>query len=385
MTIAPAHTATRNATLDDMVATLRAQHAEKLDVVVPANKLACVGGVLMLDGTEPLITDDGVSETVGFYRPTIVFDEGISRILSIPLAYVRRLRLERVDLYDANVNGWLAGDGSTGPDPRKFLIRLFRGSDGGEGVARSIHSDSYARIDNFDTLVAALTGIENSGIHVQVGRTDLTDRRMYVEFTAPEVNALAPTLLGNYTSPFSGLSGLDLPIVFAGFILENSETGCGAYKLTPRLVAQVCTNGMTRTFDAVRAIHRGSALDEGVIKWSMATQRKLLDFITAKTTDAVNTFLTPEYVEGVVAELEEKSGTPVSEPVEAVKKLGKELAFDEATSNGVLQHFLMGRDLTAGGVLHAVTSYAQTVEDADVAHELEEAGMKAFAMAARGL
>ncbi|MEU7912281.1 hypothetical protein [Microbispora bryophytorum] len=32
--------------------------------------------------------------------------------------------------------------------------------------------------------------------------------------------------------------------MFAGFVISNSETGCGAFTITPRLLVQVCRNGM---------------------------------------------------------------------------------------------------------------------------------------------
>ena len=44
------------------------------------------------------------------------------------------------------------------------------------------------------------------------------------------------------------------PIVFAGFVISNSETGGGAFSVTPRLVVKVCNNGLTITADALRAI-----------------------------------------------------------------------------------------------------------------------------------
>ena len=48
-------------------------------------------------------------------------------------------------------------------------------------------------------------------------------------------------------------------MVFAGWVLSNSETGCGAFTITPRLVVHVCRNGMTITKDALRAVHLGAA------------------------------------------------------------------------------------------------------------------------------
>ena len=58
-------------------------------------------------------------------------------------------------------------------------------------------------------------------------------------------------------------------------------------------MVQVCRNGLTITRDAMRAVHLGERLDEGVVTWSGNTQDKTLALITAKTTDAVTTFLDP--------------------------------------------------------------------------------------------
>ena len=39
-------------------------------------------------------------------------------------------------------------------------------------------------------------------------------------------------------------------------------------------------------------------------------------------------------------------------------------------------------DVTAGGVMHAVTSVAQTLPDADAAHEMESQAVRALGIAA---
>jgi cell wall-associated NlpC family hydrolase len=84
-------------------------------------------------------------------------------------------------------------------------------------------------------------------------------------------------------------------VVFAGFAVANSETGCGACTITPRLVAQVCANGMTITRDAMRAVHLGERVEEG-IRWSGDTLDRQLTLVTAKARDAVTAFLSPGYV-----------------------------------------------------------------------------------------
>jgi hypothetical protein len=391
-------TSTRNATLEDLAGLLKMQHARKIDVVAPASKFVSRDGVIEIEGTEAILTDDGVTTADGRYVPTTVFDEGVSDKLGIPLPYVRRLRAERPDLYDANVNGWLHGRrvARTGgiasgqpqvevlhpEDPRSFLLRCFRPDDeGGTGIARAMLSDRYSVMDNLDVLVAALDGVRKAGVSIDVAGCDLTDRKMYVKIVAPEVQALAPSLLRGYRSPYSGLSGSENPTVFAGFVLSNSEVGGGAFSITPRLVVQVCTNGMTITKDALRAVHLGGKMDEGTIRWTEDTEQKNIALVTAKTRDAVATFLDVEYMQKVIAGLEEQAGKPLDNAAEAVKIVAKRLTFDQATTDGVLDHFIRGGQVTAGGVMQAVTSYAQTIEDADKAYDVEAQGVRAMELA----
>jgi hypothetical protein len=196
----------------------------------------------MVDGTDPELGPDGVTMTTGTYTPTEVCDQGLADKLGIPAAYLRRTRQDRPGLYDANVNGWLDSDS------RKFLIRCLRAADStSPGAARAFLSDGYKRIDNLDVLLAALDGVRQAGVPVEIDGCDLTERRMYVRVVCDQVSALAPALLEGYRSPFTGAAGADNPLVFGGFVISNSETGCGAFTLTPRLVVQVCRNGMTVT------------------------------------------------------------------------------------------------------------------------------------------
>lgn len=379
-------TTARNATLDDLAIMLTEQQARKVDVVAPASSITASGGRLVISGAEPVLTPDGVDLGDGVYIPTAVCDEGISEKLGIPTAYLKRMRADRPDLYDANVNGWLHGTLETwtdeespyAADTRNFLIRCFR-ADNGDGIARAFLSDKYARIDHLDALTAALSGVEQAGVEVQIVGADLTDRRMSVKVQSDAVQALAPTLLKGYRSPFTGASGDENPVMFAGFVIGNSETGGGAFTITPRMVIQVCANGVTIAKDALRAVHLGGKLEQGVVEWSRETQAKMLDLITSKTTDAVRTFLNVDYMTKTIASLEEEAGKPV-ESVDEVKELGKALAFSQEQIDGVLGHFIKGGQMTRGGVLNAVTSFAQTVEDGDDANAMEAVAVKVLSL-----
>jgi hypothetical protein len=49
----------------------------------------------------------------------------------------------------------------------------------------------------------------------------------------------------------------------------------------------------------------------------------------------------------------------------------------------ILSHFIKGGQLTSGGVLQAVSSAAQTIEDVDRAHEFLGTAVDAMKVAAR--
>ena len=142
----------RNTGLEGLVDMLQKQHVRKIDMVVPATNLLSEGGEIEVTGVQPILSEDGVTEGNGLYVPTPVFDEGVSTKLGIPLTYVRRLRADRPDLMDANINGWLHGHQADvsydetarreynvpDPDPRSFLFRAFRGDGEDKGVARAL-------------------------------------------------------------------------------------------------------------------------------------------------------------------------------------------------------------------------------------------------------
>lgn len=378
----------RNATLDTLVTELSEQQARKVDLIVPARDLWAHNGQVVVKGAgEPVISDSGVTPTHLTLAASTVYDDGVCGKLSLPRAYVRQLRDSgRNDILDTMINRTLHGNtdlGVTGDD-RRFLLRTFTGTPGGSGLglARALLSDSYKTIDHWDVLMAAINGMQEAGLDAHVVRdADLTDRRMYVKIVAPEISALAPELLKDYKSPFSGNRGADNPTVFAGFVLSNSETGGGAFTITPRLEVEVCTNGMTITADAVRKTHLGAKLeDDGVVKYSESTLRKNLELITAQTADAVRTFLDTDYMNKVIQRLTAKAGQPVGKPQDFVTQVTKREAFSKADAEGILEHFIKGADMTNGGMFHAITSYAQTADNADTAYAME-----ADAMAAAGL
>jgi hypothetical protein len=383
---------TRNAGLADVIEILQAQRAHSVDIVAPAHTMRFKGGNLIVSGVDPSLDDDGVTEVNGIYLPTVVADEGLSEKLGIPVSYLRRLRAERPALLDANLNAWLKGQSirrANGevevihePDTRSFLLRLFRGDDGGQGIMRALLSPRYRVMDSLDALLALLSGVREAGVNV-TPEIDLTDRRMIVRLNAPEITTLAPALLGNYRSPFTGQSGADIPVVSAGIVFSNSEVGNGAWSIVPRVTFEVCKNGMTITKDADRQVHLGGVQSEGLVEWSAATQKIALDLIAAKTRDAVKTYLSADYMDRMLAGIEEAAAKPVqgSEAAKVVKNVGLTLGFNKGEQAGILDHFMNSGQMSAGGLMQAITAWAQDDSvNADDRLEMEGKAMRVLTL-----
>lgn len=399
-------TTARNATLEDMVALLRDHHARRVDIVAPASLIGMHDdGSMLVMGADPVIDETGVTEADGRYRPTATFDEGLSQKLGIPGGYLRRMRETNVDLLAENVNGWLRHPSHA---DKRYLVRALRGDDGELGIARAFLSDSYRPMDNLDVLMAALDGVRLAGVPVDIRGCDLTDNNMYVRLYSPEVAALAPGLLDGYRSPWGGHEarvasnhnwtvaqaraaalaegegyepGTE-PVLFAGFRISNSEVGKGAFQIMPELLVQICKNGLPIKADAIRAQHLGAKLDEGLVKWSSDTMEKNLQLVTAQARDAVVAFLNPEYLGRKIAAMEQVASTPVDDPAETVALIGKELKYDQARQDDILRHFIRGGQLTAGGVMQAVSSAAQLNHDADIAAQMEVDALEALFLVA---
>lgn len=377
----------RKTDFETLLATLDEQQDRKVDVILPATNLCFKGGDLRVlrSDLEPALTESGTTSPVQVYRPNEIFDGGLADRLGGPVTatYLRKLREAGwTDLIDGTMNGIIHGK-RTGddewmrePQTKSVLLRALKDADGGEvGTARALLSNKYKIVDHIETLRAALAGMKAAGLGADnVTQCDLTGRRMYVTVEVPEIKVQAASLLKDYVSPFTGNRGAENPIVHAGFVLGNSETGDGTFFLYPRIVAEVCTNGMTIKKDvgALTQRHLGARLDDGLIEYSDATRRANRDLIMRMAQDTVRTFLTEDYLASVVRKLEEKAGEPVAKPEQAIKEVTQKLEIP-ALYDDVLAHFIKGGDVSRGGILHAVTAAAQSEHiDADTAFRMEE-------------
>lgn len=352
----------RDVDLPTLLDRLRAERAARFDLVAPTDAVAVdptTGAFRLHHGLDTLrltLTRRGFTSLIG--------DR-----LGVPIAYADRMAARpNPELFARTVNWWSGRSGDESPQPA--LFRMFRTGD--DAVLRSVQSDSYRPIEHLDVMTAVAQGLVRAGIDptdTGIG-CDLTAARMRVRITVPAIAVEAADVLADYRSPYGGASGADLPMLFAGLDVNNSETGGGAFVIAPRAVVQVCSNGMTQTVDVARAVHAGGRLPEGTIEWSAATQQAQLDLIASKTADAVARFLSVEYLDAVLDRMRAAKGVPVG------YREAREIAtgmFPDELVDSILDAFTASRDLTLLGLGQAVTAAAQRIDDVDRAAAVEGA------------
>jgi hypothetical protein len=373
------HPILRNAALGDLRSALSDLHTLRDDSIVPARSLALDGSASRALATVPYPTldDDGV----GFGRFVAgigpAAHEHLADRTRIPLAYWRRMAAEAPGLLAENANHWLA------LDDRLVMVRALRRPSEAGGYLRAVLSNRYAVIDSLDVMMAALDGVRSTGLDPGglLVDGDLSERNFRLRVTAPQIGMEVPELLSRYRDPATGRDD-DRGLVWAGLAIGNSEVGGGAFTVTPRIVVRVCSNGMTRPFDALRSVHVGGRMEEGPVVWSADTQRIALDLVSAKTRDAVAAFLSPGYLASVVAEWSEAAGVRLTSPADTLASVSKALSYTDAQQDAIMAAFVSGGDVSAFGVAQAVTFVAGQLLDPDLSASMEDSAHEAMRLAA---
>ena len=65
-----------------------------------------------------------------------------------------------------------------------------------------------------------------------------------------------------------------------------------------------------------------------------------------------------------------------------IKVVAQRLRYTQQQQDDILAHFIQGADLSAGGIMQAVTSVARSIPDADAAYQLESTAARALRVAA---
>lgn len=333
-----------NEQLSSLVTRLESRNNLKRDFVSPASAIEWTpDGSLIVKATDEQI----------FYKPTDLFKTQIAEKLSIPMPYFRKMEANVPALLSSNINGWLEHKNRD-----KYLVRGLDQYNGDETIARAFLSSNYNIIDDYEVLFSALEAIKNSGVSVEITKAEISDNKMALHVVCPEVENKADAFLREYLKENDAVGNG----IISGFVITNSETGKGAFEVRPRAVIVKCNNGLVVKDDRFRRIHLGGKMDAGQILWSEKTQKKNQDLVISQVSDAVKTFLSPQYLGTMVERLERLHNIELNHPIDAVQNVCKKLTIDEDHKANILDYFLRDGSHNVAGIFHAVTRESQFME-----------------------
>lgn len=281
----------------------------------------------------------------------------VAERLDIPKKYYDRMLNGNKALLSENVNAWLHAN------PERRMIRTL------DGTARAFLSDRYRRLDNIDLAEAVMPEIMGRN-DLTVASCEITERRMYLKVTC---------------------NSMELEVkkgdpVRSGFLISNSEIGSGRLEVSPFLERLVCTNGMVATEFGQRRNHVGRATESEGESYELYTDQTLKADDKAffmKVTDTVRACLDEVKFRLIVGKLQDTTKQGITgDPVKAVEVLANRLSFGETERSSLLRHLISGSDMSAYGLIQAVTRTSQDVEDYDRATELEREGGKLLSLPA---
>lgn len=325
---------------------LERQLATKKDLVVPA-------ALLHHDTDDTGKTHLAIDEATGrtSYEVTTLARKQLADRLKIPFAYFERMRAEQPVLLDHNVNTWLRSD----PDRR--MVRTL------DGKVRALLSERYRRLDNWD-LADSVLPILHRVPGLRFESMELTETRMYLKcVTGCRTAEMTPG-----------------DIVQAGLVISNSEVGHGVLSVQPLLYRLVCRNGLIVPDHNLRKTHVGRAIgtdEEAVTVFRDDTLCADDKAFFLKVRDVVEDSLSEATFQQSAAKLRRTLGIPLTgDPARSVEVLAQRYMLTETERSGVLRHLITGGELSAYGLVNAVTHYSQEVDDYDRATEFEGLGGK---------
>ncbi|MGB8699121.1 MAG: DUF932 domain-containing protein [Thermosynechococcaceae cyanobacterium] len=333
-------------TLVEMAQQIQDQASQKRDYIADTRQIE-----MNADGSLTV-----QAETVEDFETTDHTHSQIAQRLSIPAKYYHRMRQEAPNLLANNVNHWFQAN----PEPR--MIRTL------EGKARAFLSNRYRRVDNKAIAETVLPVLNEFGDGLQIASIGLTESRLYIKVVNQRIQ-------------------LDVKVgdpVQAGVIVSNSEIGLGSIRIEPLVYRLACTNGMAVPDRGMKKYHVGRVLDNEEEAYEIFTDEtkeaedkalllKVRDMVKAATSEALFAQIVDQMRDATERKIE-------GNPVKAVEVLADKFNMNQPEQSSVLTHLIQGGDLSAYGLLNAVTRTSQDLPDYDRATEFEVMGSQVLAL-----
>lgn len=336
-----------DATFGALDAKLTELHRQKKDFISDTRKLSL--GLRTLGGEndrDVMMEVDGQGE----YPILNLAHDQIGSHVNIPSKYYDRMLTSAPGLLIENVNHWLHDT----EKPIKRMVRTLNGN------MRAFLSNAYQRIEN-EEIAAAAFPVLRSDPSLRVVSAQVTEKRLYIQAVTTRIT-------------------LDVKkddAVQAGVIISNSEVGAGSVLVAPVVWRLRCLNGMISPDSRFRAYHVGRRIETNEALWRADTQQADDRAVLLKVRDMTLAALSEIEFSKRVDKMRDLAELEVTgDPAEAVEVLAAKVGVSDTEKGGILSALIKGKDLSAWGLLNAVTFQAHDARNYDRAVEFEEAGGK---------
>ena len=329
--------------ITELARRITAQKQLKHDLIADTREME----MLMSDEAKPTFSIGVRGDNGGTFPIMPLAHEQIGARLDIPRRYYQRMQAEAPELLTNNVNLWLHKS-----EERRMLRTM-------GGDLRAFLSNRYQRIENEEIAEVALPILLRMP-DCQIVSCEVTDRRLYIQ-------AVMPRIIGEVKLN---------DVVQAGVAISNSEVGLGAASVSALIWRLRCLNGMVCQDGGMRAYHVGRRIDSNEELWADDTKKADDRAVLLKVRDMVSAAVDEAQFRRRIEKMKALTeGKVTGSPTAAVEILAKKVDANESEKNGILRALIEGGDLSAWGLLNAITAQAHDKAISyDRAVEFETAG-----------
>lgn len=329
--------------LIDLAKKIESNKALKKDMIVDTGRLQMTAHT---EGDTPKLVLPDVDGLGWQHDIQPLAHDQIGARAGIPAKYYDRMMQEAPHLLVENVNHWFHAN------PERRMVRTM------DGDVRAFLSDRYQRIEHEEIAEVALPVLMNIP-DVKIVSCEITDRRLYIQAVSPRVEGEIKK--GD--------------VVQAGVVISNSEVGAGAVSVRPMIYRLVCLNGMIAA-EGFKAYHVGRRIEDTAELWRDDTRKADDRAVLLKVRDMVSGAVDQTRFAAQMAKM--RALTEIEAPsvnvAGAVEVLAAKVGATQDEGNSILAALIKGGDLSAWGMLNAVTAQAHVAKSYDRAVEFEAAG-----------
>lgn len=345
-------------TLQALAAEIERQHNAKADYIAPVGKMQLT---LPATSRAPELALAGV----GDFPLNPLAHVQLGQYVDIPKPYYDRMMSEAPDLLAHNVNQWLARL-SKGATREQRMIRVL------DGNVRSLHSDRYRALENWDLANAIFPVLADKNLTVL--SCEITDRRLFIKAFDRGIEREIAIKGSDPAHTFMK------DVCYAAITISNSEVGAGALNIAAGMFTGGCTNFAAFNDSRMRKYHvGGKAIDSENIQALLSDKTKALTdaALWSQTRDVVASAFDRIQFDALIDKVAATADQRIEgDVIKVIDKASSTFGFSQTEKSSVLKHLIDGGTLSRYGLFNAITRTAEDADDYERASELERVGGK---------